>query len=61
VPLEQDLLERFPMEYRHLAYVQTKAGFTVKTDMPLLRGEKVQRLYACGAAWLGGGDHGWTG
>ncbi|MBY0336041.1 MAG: nuclear transport factor 2 family protein [Acetobacteraceae bacterium] len=61
VPLERDLLERFPPEYRHLAYVQTKAGFTVKTDMPLLRGEKVQRLYAAGRAWLRGEDHGWAG
>ena len=61
VPLEQDLLERFPMEYRHLAYVQTKAGFTVKTDMPLLRGPKVQRLYAAGAAWLRGEKHDWVG
>ena len=38
-----------------------KAGFTVKQDMPLLRGEKVQALYAAGARWLRGEPHGWAG
>ncbi len=61
VPLDAALLARFPEEYRHLAYVQTKAGFTVKTDMPLLRGPKVQALYAAGRAWLRGEPHGWAG
>jgi hypothetical protein len=61
VTLDRALLECFPEEYRHLAYVQTKAGFTVKTDMPLLRGAKVQSLYAAGAAWLRGEPHGWVG
>jgi hypothetical protein len=61
VTLDRALLERFPEGYRHLAYVQTKAGFTVKEDMPLLRGAKVQDLYAAGARWLRGEAHGWTG
>jgi hypothetical protein len=47
-------LERFPEGYRHLAYLQTKLGFTMKMDMPQLKGPEVQRLYAQGRAWLGG-------
>jgi hypothetical protein len=52
--LDKDLLARFPEGYRHLAYLQTKIGFTVKRDMPGLKGPEVQRLYARGAAWLRG-------
>ena len=61
VALDPALLARFPEGYRHLAYVQTLAGYAVKTDMPALRGEKVQALYAAGAAWLRGAPHGWAG
>ncbi len=52
--LELDLLARFPEGYRHLAYMQTKAGFTVKQGLPGLRGPAVKKLYAEGAAWLAG-------
>ena len=52
--LDADLLARFPEGYRHLAYLQSKVGFTVKQGLPGLRGEAVQRLYAEGAAWLAG-------
>ncbi len=52
--LDQKLLARFPEGYRHLAYLQTKIGFTIKPDMPMLKGPAVQRLYARGAAWLAG-------
>jgi SnoaL-like domain len=52
--LDASLLGRFPEGYRHLAYLQTKLGFTVKRDMPTLKGPEVQRLYARGAAWLSG-------
>jgi len=52
--LDPALLARFPEGYRHLAYLQTKIGFKVKADMPMLKGEAVQRLYARGAAWLAG-------
>ena len=57
--LERDLLEQFPVGYRHLAYLQTKIGYPVKRDMPGLRGPQVERLYAAGAAWLAGAPHGW--
>lgn len=53
--LEADLLARFPEGYRHLAYLQTKAGFAVKQGLPGLRGPAVERLYTEGGAWLAGG------
>jgi SnoaL-like domain len=52
--LEPDLLARFPEGYRHLAYIQTGIGYTVKTDMPGLRGPAVEALYARGRGWLEG-------
>lgn len=53
--LDRDLLARFPEGYRHLAYVQTRIGFTVKRDMPQLKGREVEQLHADGARWLAGG------
>ena len=52
--LEPKLLESFPEGYRHLAYLQTKLGFTIKMDMPQLKGPVVQALYRCGKEWLDG-------
>ncbi len=52
--LDPQLLSQFPEGYRHLAYLQAKAGFGVKRDMPGLKGAEVERLYARGAAWLAG-------
>jgi hypothetical protein len=52
--LDPALLAQFPEGYRHLAYAQTRIGFTVKRDMPMLKGPEVERLYADGAAWLEG-------
>jgi hypothetical protein len=54
--LDPELLARLPEGYRHLGYVQTKAGFTVKGGLPGLTGEAVERLYAEGAAWLAGSE-----
>jgi len=54
--LDQDLLASFPEGYRHLAYLQTKAGFTLKKGLPGLRGPEVEKLYAEGAAWLAGSE-----
>ena len=48
------MLAGFPEGYRHLAYLQTKAGFAVKQGLPGLRGPAVKKLYAEGAAWLAG-------
>ncbi len=52
--LDADLLTRFPEGYRHLAYLQTRIGYTVKTDMPGLDGPEVEALQAAGDAWLAG-------
>jgi len=52
--LDADLLMRFPEGYRHLAYLQTRIGYTVKTDMPGLDGPEVEVLQAAGDAWLAG-------
>lgn len=54
VTLDPELLARFPEGYRHLAYLQVQAGFTVKDDMPGLSGPEVERVYERGAAWLAG-------
>ena len=54
LPLDRALLLQFPEGYRHLAYAQTRIGFTVKRDMPQLQGPEVERLYVDGAAWLAG-------
>lgn len=53
--LDRDLLVGFPEGYRHLAYLQTRIGYTVKRDMPGLKGPEVEALYARGRAWLAGG------
>ena len=52
--LDRELLGRFPVGYRHLAYVQTQIGYEVKPDMPGLTGPEVDALYARGADWLAG-------
>jgi hypothetical protein len=54
VTLDPELLARFPEGYRHLAYLQTKIGYTVKRDMPGIEGPELDALYARGARWLKG-------
>ena len=53
--LDPATLARFPQGYRHLAYLQTQIGYSVKPDMPGLEGREVEALYARGAQWLRGG------
>jgi hypothetical protein len=52
--LDQELLSRFPVGYRHLAYLQARIGYQVKPDMPGLTGPEVEDLYRRGARWLAG-------
>jgi hypothetical protein len=52
--LDVTVLTKFPEGYRHLAYLQTRNGFTVKDGLPGLRGQAVDKLYAEGRAWLEG-------
>jgi hypothetical protein len=53
--LDAARLAQFPEGYRHLAYIQTHIGYTVKLDMPMLKGPVVEELYRRGARWLAGG------
>ena len=52
--LDKNLLAQFPEGYRHLAYLQTRIGYKVKTDMPGLDGPEVEALYRRGEALLKG-------
>jgi hypothetical protein len=52
--LDAALLARFPEGYRHLAYLQTRIGYTIKLDLPQLKGPVVAALYVHGQAWLDG-------
>ncbi len=55
VTLDAGRLAQFPEGYRHLAYIQTHIGYTVKLDMPMLKGPVVDELYRRGERWLAGG------
>jgi hypothetical protein len=54
VTLDRELLARFPEGYRHLAYLQTRNGQSVKSDMPGVAGPELDALYRRGADWLNG-------
>ena len=59
--LDQDLPAEFPVGYRYLAYIQTQVGYEVERNMPGLKGERVEELYATGAQWLAGSEITWAG
>ena len=52
--LDPERLAMFPEGYRHLGYLQSKNGFTVKIGLPGLRGPAVETLYGEGREWLAG-------
>jgi len=52
--LEKELLQSLPDGYRHLGYLQSRLGFTVKRDLPQLKGPEVEKLYRQGQSWLNG-------
>ncbi|NLY38084.1 MAG: SnoaL-like domain-containing protein [Firmicutes bacterium] len=55
VTLDRELLAQFPPEYQHLAYLQTKLGYSVDRDVPRLSGGKaLEDVYRRGEAWLAG-------
>lgn len=55
VVLDQSILEQFPVEYRYLAYLQTKIGYQVNRDCPRLSGgPALEALYKKGENWLAG-------
>lgn len=56
IEVDQTQLAAFPEGYRHLAYIQTRIGYRVKLDMPMLKGSGVEDLYRRGQRWLAGGE-----
>jgi hypothetical protein len=48
--------QRAFVHVRHLAYVQTCIGFSVKRNMPRLKGTEVEALHGRGRRWLEGGS-----
>lgn len=52
--LDAAKLAAYPEGYRHLAYLQSQLGYTIKQDLPGLRGAAVEALYASGRKWLAG-------
>ena len=55
VHLDQELLHAFPVEYCHLAYLQTKIGYNVNKDCPRLSGgPAMEALYKKAEEWLSG-------
>jgi hypothetical protein len=52
--LDAARLAMFPEGYRHLAYLQSKNGFSIKADLPGLHGAAIETLYREGRGWLDG-------
>jgi hypothetical protein len=55
VALDAALLAKFPVNYRHLAYLQSSLGFSVRTDLPYLRSAAAEALERRGQSWLEAG------
>lgn len=54
VKLDAAQLARYPVGYRHLAYMQAANGAQITPDLPTPGSEALTRLYAAGEAWLRG-------
>jgi hypothetical protein len=52
--LDATLLSQYPPGYRHTAYLQTKAGLTVRKGLPGRTGPELEQLYQEGRNWLAG-------
>lgn len=52
--LAPELLQQFPVGYRHLAYAQKLIGYDVLPGLPGLTGPEVELLYHEGDEWLAG-------
>jgi hypothetical protein len=53
--LDETILNQFPQEYKHLAYLQTKSGYTVDKDVPRFScGKSLEAVYQRGENWLQG-------
>ena len=54
--LDEDLLASFPDGYRHLGYLQTKAGLPVNKHLPGTRDAATPEILARLRRWLTEGD-----
>ena len=52
ISLDTNLLNMFPDGYRHLAYLQSTNGLTVKKDMPGMNGPEVEEVYTKIESWI---------
>ncbi|HVN98312.1 MAG TPA: nuclear transport factor 2 family protein [Syntrophorhabdaceae bacterium] len=53
INLDETILGQFPVEYKYLAYLQTKIGYNVDRDVPRLSGgESLIALYERAKNWL---------
>jgi ketosteroid isomerase-like protein len=52
ITLDAAVLARFPLAYRHIAYVQSSNGATITPDLPTPGSGALERLYVEGNAWL---------
>lgn len=52
--LDPDLLNSYPVGYRHMAYALTHLGVKVRTDLPGTRGPEVESLIERMNRWLAG-------
>ena len=54
--LDSGRLLAWPEGYRHLAYMQTEGGSSIKDNLPGLTGRAVEQLYREGSDWLSGAE-----
>jgi hypothetical protein len=54
--LDQEMLDSYPVGYRHLAYLQNKVGFAVYNNLPGTRGPEIEALNTRMMLWLHGAD-----
>jgi hypothetical protein len=52
--LDAAQLARYPVGYRHLAYLQAAGGAQITPDLPTPGSEALTRLYEAGERWLRG-------
>lgn len=57
--LDKTILADLPEGFRHLGYLQVRAGWNPKRDTPTLGSAETERLYAAGKAWLAGQTLAW--
>lgn len=54
INLDQQLLDRFPIGYRYLAYLQVKNGMSICTDLPEPRSRAADKILELSRLWLNG-------